>query len=126
MRGRHISPAVIDWVLSFLVLEFGVYLVVAIGSCQFDGDGGGELIAGVFLVGGGGLVLCARGIGRVWCGWDLGVIGLGVGSWWWLGEVLSSVATDETASYYKESEKDDGPANSDSDYRAGREWFRRT
>jgi hypothetical protein len=92
--------------------------VVAIGSCQFDGNGGGELIAGVFLVGGGGLVLCAGGIGRVWCGWDLGVIGL--------GEVLSSVTTDETASYYKESEKDDGPANSDSDYRAGREWFRRT
>jgi hypothetical protein len=38
-----------------------------------------------------------------------------------LREVLSSVATDETASYYEESEEDDSSPDSDSDYRAGGE-----
>lgn len=84
------------------------------------------MIAGVFLVGRVGLVVCAGGIRCVWCGWDLGVIGLAVGSWWGLREILSSVATDETASYYEESEEDDSSPDSDSDYRAGGEWFRRT
>jgi hypothetical protein len=57
----------------------------------------------------------------------LGVIGLAVGSWrWGLGEVLSSVATDETASYYEESEEEDGSTYSDAYYRAGGEWLRRT
>jgi hypothetical protein len=78
------------------------------------------------LVGRVGLVVCAGGIGRVRGRWYLGVIGLAVGSWWGLGEVLSSVATNKTASYYKEGEEDDSSPDSDSYYRAGGEWFRRT
>jgi hypothetical protein len=81
------------------------------------------LVAGVVVVGGGGLVVCAGGIGWVGGGWHLGVIGLAVTSWWGLREVLSSVATDETASYYEESEEDDSSPDSDSDNRASRKWF---